>query len=92
MGNLPGKKMKYKSRFAINLTFAIAMAWVEAAVVIYLRTIINRIYPYQVDPLPIVGDLGQIELVREAATFLMLLCVGWLSGQNTRLRLSFAVQ
>ena len=91
VGNPPGKKMKYKFRIAINLTFAIAMAWVEAAVVIYLRTMINRVNPYQVDPLPIVGDLGQIELVREAATLMMLLCVGWLSGRNTRSRLAYAV-
>jgi hypothetical protein len=90
VGNPPGKKMRFKSRIAINLTFAIAMAWVEAAVVIYLRTMVNRINPYQVDPLPIAGDLGGIELVREAATLLMLLSVGWLSGRTTRSRLSFA--
>jgi hypothetical protein len=90
VGNPPGKKMRYKSRIAINLTFAIAMAWVEAAVVIYLRTMVNRINPYQVDPLPLAGDLGQIELVREAATLLMLLCVGWLCGRNTRSRLAYA--
>jgi hypothetical protein len=34
--------------------------------------------------------LGGIELVREAATLLMLLSVGWLSGRTTRSRLSFA--
>jgi len=83
--------MKYKSRIAINLTFAIAMAWVEAAVVIYLRTMVNRIDPYQIDPLPLFGGLGQIELVREVATIVMLLCVGWLCGRNTRLRLAYAV-
>jgi len=82
--------MKYKSRIAINITFAIAMAWVEAAVVIYLRTMVDRIFPYQVDPLPLAGDLGQIELVREAATLLMLLCVGWLCGRNTISRLAYA--
>jgi len=82
--------MKYKSRIAINLTFAIAMAWVEAAVVIYLRTMVDRIDPYQTNPLPLYGDFGGIELIREAATLVMLLCVGWLSGWNTRSRLSFA--
>ena len=82
--------MKYKSRIAINITFAIAMAWVEAAVVIYLRTMVDRIFPYQVDPLPLAGDLGQIELVREAATLLMQLCDGWLCGRNTISRLAYA--
>jgi hypothetical protein len=82
--------MNTKTRIAINLTFAIAMAWVEAAVVIYLRTMVDRIDPYQAIPLPLYGDLGGIELIREAATLIMLLCVGWLSGWNTRSRLSFA--
>lgn len=81
--------MKYKSRIAINIIFAIAMAWMEAAVVIYLRTIVDRIDPYQANPLPLYGDLGGVELIREAATLLMLLSVGWLSGRTTRSRLSF---
>jgi hypothetical protein len=89
VGNPPGKKMKYKSRIAINIIFAIAMAWMEAAVVIYLRTIVDRIDPYQANPLPLYGDLGGVELIREAATLLMLLSVGWLSGRTTRSRLSF---
>ena len=83
--------MKYKSRIVINLTFAIAMAWVEAAVVIYLRSMVDRIDPYQANPLPLFGDLGEIELIREAATLIMLLCIGWLSGRSTRSRLAHAV-
>jgi hypothetical protein len=82
--------MKLKFRIATIMIFAIAFAWVEAAVVIYLRTMTDRIIPYQVDPLPLTGDLGQFELLREAATLLMLLCAGWLCGWNTRTRLSFA--
>src|SRR6266850_628445 len=35
--------------------FAVAMAWVESAVVFYLRTMINRIEPYQPTPLPVAG-------------------------------------
>ena len=67
------------------------MAWVEAAVVIYLRTMVDRIDPYQANPLPLFGNLGEIELIREAATLIMLLCIGWLSGRNTRSRLAHAV-
>ena len=44
--------------------FAMAMAWVEAAVVFYLRTMVNRIEPYQTNPLPLMGGLGEAELVR----------------------------
>lgn len=67
-----------------------AMAWVEAAVVYYLRTMVNRIEPYQQEPFPLVGGMGRAELVREAATLLMLLCVGMLAGRSWRSRLGFA--
>jgi hypothetical protein len=67
-----------------------AMAWVESAVVYYLRTMINRIEPYQPNPLPIIGGLGTAEMVREAATMIMLLGVGILAGRNWKSRLGFA--
>jgi hypothetical protein len=70
--------------------FAAAMAWVEAAVVVYLRTMINRIQPYQPEPLPVSAGLGQVELVREAATLVMLLAAGWLAGRTRRGRLAYA--
>jgi hypothetical protein len=44
-------------RWFVVLLFAIAMAWVEAATVYYLRAMIGRIDPYQADPLPIAGVL-----------------------------------
>ena len=40
------------ARWFVVIVFAIAMAWVEAAVVLYLRTLTNRIDPYQPNPLP----------------------------------------
>jgi len=72
------------------VVFAMAMAWVESAVVFYLRTMIDRIEPYQVNPLPVIGSLGRAELVREAATLVMLLTVGLLAGRNWRSRLGYA--
>jgi len=71
--------------------FAAAMAWVEAAVVYYLRTMIDRIDPYQAMPLPLIGNLGSAELVREAATMIMLVAVGWLAGTSLRNRMAYAV-
>jgi hypothetical protein len=65
------------------------MAWVEAAVVFYLRTMINRIDPHQPEPLPMIGSLGPAELVREAATLIMLLTVGMLAGRTWRSRLGY---
>jgi hypothetical protein len=77
-------------RWTVVAIFAIAMAWVESAVVYYLRTMINRIEPYQPNPLPLIGGLGSAELVREAATLIMLLTVGILAGRTWRTRLGYA--
>jgi len=41
-----------RTRWAIVMGFAIAMAWVEAASVFYIRALVDRIEPYQADPLP----------------------------------------
>ena len=76
-------------RWLIVVVFAAAMAWVESAVVFYLRTMINRIEPYQPHPLPLIGGLGPAELVREAATLIMLLMVGVLAGRTWRSRLGY---
>ena len=55
-----------RARWFLVVVFAIGMAWVEAASVYYLRVMVDRIDPYQKNPLPIRGVLGQVELVREA--------------------------
>ena len=78
------------SRWLTVVIFAMAMAWVESAVVYYLRTMINRIEPYQPNPLPIIGGLGPAEMVRELATMVMLLAVGILAGRNWRSRLGYS--
>ena len=39
------------------------MAWVEAACVYDLRVLVDRLEPYQANPLPMAGALGLIELV-----------------------------
>ncbi len=81
--------MTERRRLAALVAFALAMAWVESAVVFYLRTMIDRIEPYQANPLPIVGGLAGAELVREAATIVMLATVGWLAGWNFRARFGY---
>jgi hypothetical protein len=72
------------------VVFAMAMAWVESAVVYYLRTMVDRIEPYQPDPLPLMGTLGVVELVREAATMIMLVTAGLLAGSTWRTRLGYS--
>jgi hypothetical protein len=67
-----------------------AMAWVESAVVFYLRSMIHRIEPYQPNPLPVIGGFAAVELPREFATLVMLFAVGWLAGRTWRARLGYA--
>src|SRR3954463_7969931 len=76
-------------RWSVVVLFAIAMAWVEAAVVLYLRTLVNRIDPYQRRPLPDIPGLVGAEIAREAATMAMLLSVGWLAGRTARSRFGY---
>lgn len=83
--------MSDRVRALVVVVFAAAMAWVESATVVYLRTLIGRIEPYQPNPLPVSVGLGQIEILREAATLVMLLSVGWLAGRTWRSRLGYAM-
>src|SRR3954468_21226333 len=79
-----------RTSWILVATFAVAMAWVEAACVYDLRVLVDRIEPYQSNPLPITGALGGIELVREAATLVMLAAVGGLAGRTRRARFAYA--
>jgi hypothetical protein len=81
--------MQLRDRWFVVAIMATAMAWLEAAVVMYLRFFIDRIDPYQLDPLPLIAELGEIELVREVATLVMLFCVGWLAGRERYSRLGY---
>ncbi|HTB32870.1 MAG TPA: hypothetical protein VK808_12655, partial [Bacteroidia bacterium] len=62
--------------------FSIAMGFMEAAVVVYLRRIY---YPhgFQFPLTPVEPSIGMTEFLREAATIIMLLAIGILTGKNT---------
>lgn len=79
-----------RRRWLVVAAFAAAMAWLESATVYYLRLMFDRIEPFQQNPLPLHGVIGPVELVREAATLLMLLAAGALAGRTTRTRLGYA--
>ena len=81
--------MSDRKRWGVVFVYAMAMAWVEAAVVLYLRTLLNRVEPYQLHPFPVLGGMAQIEVAREAATLVMLLTVGMLAGRTWRGRLGY---
>jgi hypothetical protein len=78
-------------RWAMVVLFGVAMAWMEAATVVYLRMLVDRVIPYQSHPLPPHDLLGNTELVREVSTLLMLSSVGWLAGRNPRSRVCYAL-
>lgn len=61
------------------ITYAVAMAYVESAVVVYLRAIYYpQGFAFPLAPMP--PDMVAIEIGREAATLVMLLGVGMLAG------------
>lgn len=83
--------MSASMRWFLVVSYAAAMAWVEAAVVVDLRVLIDRLEPYQPNPLPVSVGLGQIEIVRELATMIMIGTVAVLAGRTWRGRLGTAM-
>lgn len=66
------------------VAYAVAMAYVESAVVVYLRGALG-VAPGVVFPLDLsvaAGRLGAIELGRELATLVMIGAVGWIAGRS----------
>lgn len=79
-----------RARWAIVAAFAVAMAWVESASVFYIRALVDRVEPYQAQPLPLNDALGNVELWREGATMIMIAMVGMLAGRTWRRRVGYA--
>ncbi len=76
--------MTFRTRALIVAFFAVAMAYLEAAVVVYLQKAIE-ITPAQLFPLQKPGSMGNlaaIEVGREGATLVMLAAIGWLAGRR----------
>ncbi len=81
--------MQSKSLWWVGL-FAIAMAYLESAVVVYLRRIYG-ISDLILSVPPFDPQIGAIELGRELATLVMLLTVGWVAGRKFQSRLGLAI-
>ena len=67
--------MRERKRWVTVVLYAMAMAWVEAAVAFYLRTMMDQMDPHHPYPVHLAKGIGHAELVREAATMVMLLTV-----------------
>jgi hypothetical protein len=78
-----------RRRWLVVALFAIAMAYLEAAVVLDLRTIHGELDPFLPVATPMPLHLAKAEVVREAATLIMLATTGWLAGWCSRSRFGF---
>ncbi len=70
--------------------FSIAMGFMETVVVVYLRTIY---YPngFQFPLVAMETDMAIIEIMRETATIVMLLGIGYLTGKTTSQRFAYFI-
>jgi hypothetical protein len=77
------------------VVFAVAFAWVESAVAVFLREIYfdgEFGFPLVIkweDGKRIIDALVRIEFGREIATIIMLVAVGWVAGKNGIQRFCF---
>ena len=77
-------RLGFRARGIVIAAFVVAMAYVEAALVVCLRRALS-IDPLGLSPLrepASLGGVGPIEFGREAATLVMLCAVGWLGGRT----------
>ncbi len=78
-------------RLALVSLYALAMAWAEAAVVLYLRTLIGEFDPAEPPREELSRHLLLAECIREFATLVMLFTVGGLAGTTRRSRFAAGV-
>jgi hypothetical protein len=72
-------------RFSWVSVYAIAMAFLEAVVVAYIRELLRLSHRADLD------SYAMMEVWREAATIIMLVAVGWLAGRNKFDRLAYGM-
>jgi hypothetical protein len=70
--------------------FSIAMGFLECAVVIYLRTIYFP-HGFGFPLVPFDTHIALTELIREAATIIMLLSIGFIAGENPIQRFAYFI-
>jgi hypothetical protein len=87
-----GGGLSFRATAIAVLAFALAMAYLESAVVVYLQGVLGAtvgdIFPLQLELAA--GDLVLIEVGREAATLIMIGAIGALVGRSRLERLAWA--
>jgi hypothetical protein len=87
LGEMMSSNVDNKSTLAILTVFAVAMAQLEAAVVVYMRQLYYASDPREIFPLQFLNSYDTVlELSREAATVIMLLTVAFLADRSSRTR------
>lgn len=87
-----GARPSFRSTAFVVVAFAVAMGFLEAAVVVYLRAAIGLDVAGLV-PLADPADFeafAAVEVARELATLVMIASVGWLAGRSALERLAWA--
>ena len=82
-------KRAVNSMLAVGV-FAIAMAYVESAVVVYLRALYG-IEDLLLDMPELPDQYTLIELGREACTLVMLVTIGWVAGRRWQDRFGYTI-
>ncbi len=82
------KALTFSGKFFVVTSFAIAMGFLESAVVVYMRALL---YPEGFDfPLsPIPPQLALTEILREAATLVMLITISMLAARRFSTRFAW---
>jgi hypothetical protein len=87
-----GSQLSFRATAVVVLAFAVAMAYLESAVVVYLTLAlggqVGQIFPLR--PAIEAGELVAIEVGREAATLVMIGTVGVLVGRTWVERLAWS--
>jgi hypothetical protein len=82
----------FRSTVLVVIVFAVAMAYLESAIVVYLTGAlagqVGVLFPLQ--PVSAVGSYAAIEMGREAATLVMIAAIGVLVGRTGLERLAWA--
>ena len=87
-----GGHLSFRTTAVAVIAYAVAMAYLEAAVVVYLQLAlglqVGAIFPLR--PASEAGSLVAIEAGREAATLVMIAAVGLLAGRTWHERLAWS--
>ena len=80
----------FRSTAVAVVAFGVAMGYLEAAVVVYLRSAIATGSVIPTHDLATLGTFEAVEIARELATLVMIAAVGWLAGRTRLERLAWA--